>query len=227
MSIRVYICHMKGFKQFILKWTERISESQMNWQEGRYYVIMLSLIVGIVSGLAAVILKNAISFVKRFVVDNFASFDYNFLLLLAPAIGIFRSMILVKFLIRDNLGHGITKILYAISRNGSSLRKHHSYSSILTSSFTIGFGGSVGAEAPIALTGASIGSNIGKLFRMDYKTITLLMACGAAGGIAGVFKAPIAGMIFTLEILMLNITLASIVPYNINQHNIYVSWQGS
>ena len=212
MSIRVYICHMKGFKKFILKWTERISESQMNWQEGRYYVIMLSLIVGIVSGLAAVILKNAISFVKRFVVDNFASFDYNFLLLLAPAIGIFISMILVKFLIRDNLGHGITKILYAISRNGSSLRKHHSYSSILTSSFTIGFGGSVGAEAPIALTGASIGSNIGKLFRMDYKTITLLMACGAAGGIAGVFKAPIAGMIFTLEILMLNITLASIVP---------------
>lgn len=116
--------------------------------------------------------------------------------------------------LRDTLplGHGITQILYAISQTGSSLRKHHIYSSILTSSFTIGFGGSVGAEAPIALTGAGIGSNIAKLFKLDYKTVTLLMACGAAGGLAGVFKAPIAGVVFTLEILMLNLTMASMVP---------------
>ncbi|MCQ2201482.1 MAG: chloride channel protein [Bacteroidales bacterium] len=198
--------------QFSKDSAEHITEHQMMQHEGRYFVIALSFVVGLCSGIAAVILKHAISFVKEFVVDNFASQDYNILLLISPAIGILISMLLVKYVIRDNLGHGITKILYAISKNGSSLKKHHSYASIVTSSFTIGFGGSVGAEAPIALTGACLGSNIGKFFHLDYKTITLLMACGAAGGIAGVFKAPIAGMIFTLEILMLNITLASIIP---------------
>lgn len=191
---------------------ERITQQQMMWHEGRYFVILLSFIVGLCSGIAAVLLKHAISFVKEFVVDNFASKDYNILLLISPAIGILISLLLVRYFIKDNLGHGITKILHAISQNGSSLKKHHSYASIITSSFTIGFGGSVGAEAPIALTGASLGSNIAKFFHLDYKTVTLLMACGAAGGIAGVFKAPIAGMIFTLEILMLNITLASIIP---------------
>lgn len=191
---------------------ERITERQMMWHDGRYFVIVLSFVVGLISGIAAVVLKHAIQFVKEFVVDNFASQDYNILLLISPAIGILISLLLVRYFIKDNLGHGITKILHAISQTGSSLKRHHSYASIITSSFTIGFGGSVGAEAPIALTGASIGSNIAKFFHLDYKTITLLMACGAAGGIAGVFKAPIAGMIFTLEILMLNITLASIIP---------------
>ncbi len=178
----------------------------------RYFVIALSFFVGLCSGLAAVILKNFIEFVKEIVMNSFASSQYNFLVLAAPAVGIFITLIFVRFIIKDNLGHGITKILYAISRNNSCIRKHHSFSSIIASSFTIGFGGSVGAEAPIALTGASLGSNIGKLFHLDYKTVTLLVACGAAGGIAGAFKAPIAGMIFTLEILMLNVTLASIIP---------------
>lgn len=178
----------------------------------RNFVIVLSFIVGLCSGLAGVLLKHTIGFVKGFVVDSFAGYNYNLLLLASPAIGILITLLFVKYVVRDNLGHGITKILHAISQNNSSLRRHHCYSSIVSSSFTIGFGGSVGAEAPIALTGASLGSNVGKLFRMDYKTITLLTACGAAGGIAGVFKAPIAGMIFTLEILMLNLTLASIIP---------------
>lgn len=181
----------------------------------RYFVILLSLVVGVASGIAAVTLKHTISFVKSFV-DGFASINYNLLLLISPALGILISWLLVKYVIRAKLGHGITQILYAISQTGSSLPPHHVYSSILTSSFTIGFGGSVGAEAPIALTGAGIGSNIAKLFKLDYKTVTLLMACGAAGGLAGVFKAPIAGVVFTLEILMLNLTMASMVPLMIS-----------
>lgn len=183
--------------------TERIGQ--------RYFVMLLSLLVGVSSGLAAVVLKHAITAVK-FLVYRLSEIEYGALVMIAPPIGIMISLLLVRYVIRQNLGHGITQILHAISQTGSSLKKHHIYSSIITSSFTIGFGGSVGAEAPIALTGAGIGSNIAKLFKLDYKTVTLLMACGAAGGIAGVFKAPIAGVVFTLEILMLNLTMASMVP---------------
>lgn len=208
----IIFAHVKKIDEIV----KRISEALATWQIDhlgqRNFVIVLSFIVGLISGLAAVLLKMFIHLVKWFVVDNFSNLSYNVLLLVFPVIGILITFLYVKYFVKDNLGHGVTKILYAISKRGSSIKRHHAYSSIIASSFTIGFGGSVGAEAPIALTGASLGSNIGKLFRMDYKTITLLIACGAAGGIAGVFKAPIAGMIFTLEILMLNLTLASIVP---------------
>lgn len=203
---------MKKLDEILLKITGATGSWQINHFGLRNFVVVLSFIVGICSGLAAVILKNAVNFVKSIVIDSFPENQFNILLLVTPAIGILITFLYVKFSVKDNLGHGITKILYAISQSGSNIRRHHCYSSIIASSFTIGFGGSVGAEAPIALTGASIGSNIGKAFRLDYKTITLLIACGAAGGIAGVFKAPIAGMVFTLEILMLNLTLASIIP---------------
>ena len=203
---------MKNISELVNRMLSRITTWQSEHLGQRYFVIILSFFVGLSSGIAAVLLKHAIALVKSVVVDSFADYNYNLLLLLSPAIGILITLLFVRYIVKDGLGHGITKILYSISKSDSSLRYHHCYSSIVASSFTIGFGGSVGAEAPIALTGAGIGSNIARLFRLDYKTVTLLMACGAAGGIAGVFKAPIAGMIFTLEILMLNLTLASIVP---------------
>lgn len=203
---------MKNISELFNHILSRITTWQSEHLGQRYFVIILSFFVGLSSGIAAVLLKHAIALVKSVVVDSFADYNYNLLLLLSPAIGILITLLFVRYIVKDGLGHGITKILYSISKSDSSLRYHHCYSSIVASSFTIGFGGSVGAEAPIALTGAGIGSNIARLFRLDYKTVTLLMACGAAGGIAGVFKAPIAGMIFTLEILMLNLTLASIVP---------------
>jgi CIC family chloride channel protein len=178
----------------------------------QHFVLYISLLVGLLSGLAAVILKNTIQWVKVVLVGHFESLNFNILYLAYPAIGILLTLLFVRFFVKDSLGHGITKILYAISRGDSRLKRHNNYSSIVASSLTIGFGGSVGAEAPIVLTGASLGSTIGRFFNLDYKTLTLMMACGAAGGIAGVFKAPIAGMVFTVEILMLNLTMASLLP---------------
>ncbi|WP_430817472.1 chloride channel protein [Carboxylicivirga sp. RSCT41] len=172
----------------------------------------MSLLVGVFSGLAAVILKNTVHFTHHMLTENFNLENRNYLYLAYPMIGILITILIIKFFIKDSLGHGVSKILYAISKRGGHLKSHNNYSSIITSTFTIGFGGSVGAEAPIVLTGASIGSSLGRLFRMNYKTIILLMGCGAAGAIAGIFKAPIAGLVFTLEVMMLDLTMASIIP---------------
>nr|WP_319399682.1 chloride channel protein [uncultured Carboxylicivirga sp.] len=190
--------------QFLLWRVKNINE--------KHFILILSLLVGIFSGLAAVILKNAIHLIQTLLTNNFKVEHMNYLYLAYPIIGIFITLVLVKYVVKDNLGHGITKILYAISKRGGHIKSHNNYSSIFTSSFTIGFGGSVGAEAPIVLTGASIGSTLGHLFRMNTKTIILLVGCGSAGAIAGIFKAPIAGLVFTLEVLMLDLTMASIVP---------------
>ncbi|MDR0420828.1 MAG: chloride channel protein [Prevotellaceae bacterium] len=178
----------------------------------RKALIILALIVGLAAGLAAVMLKHTIIGVK-FLLTNWLNAETGSLLYLAyPGIGILITVIFVKYFVRDNISHGITRVLYAISRKKSKLKSHNCYSSVIASSFTIGFGGSVGAEAPIVLTGAAIGSNIGQYFGRNYKTITLLVGCGAAGAVAGIFKAPLAGVVFTLEILMLDLTLSSIIP---------------
>ncbi|MBS2100258.1 chloride channel protein [Carboxylicivirga linearis] len=190
--------------QFLVWRVKNINQKQ--------FILILSLLVGIFSGLAAVILKNAIHFIQTFLTHNFKVAHQNYLFLAYPIIGILITIIIVKYVIKDGLGHGVSKILYAISKRGGHIKPHNNYSSILTSSFTIGFGGSVGAEAPIVLTGASIGSTLGRIFRMNTKTIVLLVGCGSAGAIAGIFKAPIAGLVFTLEVLMLDLTMASIVP---------------
>lgn len=178
----------------------------------RDVMIILSLFVGICCGLAAVLLKLAIEFIHHSLTSWFDGEAYNFLFLLYPGIGMLIAMLFVKYVVKDNIGHGVTKVLQAVSKNESKIRPHNMWSSMLASSVTIGFGGSVGAEAPIVYTGAAIGSNVARYMGLSYKNMTILLGCGAAGAVAGIFKAPLAGVLFTLEILLFNISMTSILP---------------
>ena len=175
-------------------------------------VLILSLFVGVACGFAAVILKSAVEFIHHGLISWFDSEAYNYLYLIYPGIGMLIAMLLVKYVIKDNIGHGVTKVLVAVSKNESKIKPHNMWSSVAASSVTIGFGGSVGAEAPIVYTGAAIGSNVARYMGLSYKNMTILLGCGAAGAVAGIFKAPLAGVLFTLEILLFNISMSSILP---------------
>ena len=178
----------------------------------RNLLLILSFVIGLLTAFAGLVLKWLIHFIQGFLTDNFDKTGANWLYLLYPVIGIFLTGLFVRFFVRDDISHGITKILYAISRRKSRIKRHTMWSSVIASGITIGFGGSVGAEAPIVLTGSAIGSNLGSLFRLDSKRLMLLVGCGAAGAISGVFKAPIAGLVFTLEVLMIDLTMAYLLP---------------
>jgi CIC family chloride channel protein len=176
------------------------------------FVLILSVLIGMGSGLTAVVLKNTLYYTNYFLTNGFSYHGIYYLYLAFPVIGIILTLLFVKYIVKDNISHGVSKVLYAISKNSSNIRPHNTYSSLIACTLTLGFGGSVGPEAPIVLTGSAIGSNLARLFRLDYKTTTLLVGCGAAGAIAGIFEAPIAGMIFVLEILMLDLTLTTMIP---------------
>jgi len=182
--------------------------------ENRSFLLILSVIVGIISGLLAVTLKTTVHYIEVFFTKSNA-FDIreeNYYYLFYPLIGIFITVVFIRTFIKEDISHGISRILYSISKKRSIMKLHNLYSSIIACTFTGGFGGSVGMEAPIVSTGAAVGSNLGQLLRLDFKTTTLLVACGATGAMAGIFKAPIAALIFSLEVLMLDLTLTSIVP---------------
>lgn len=178
----------------------------------RDVMIVLSLFVGISCGLAAVLLKVSIEFIHHGLTSWFDGSAYNFLYLIYPGIGMLIAMLFVKYVVKDNIGHGVTKVLVAVSKNESKIKPHNMWTSMAASSVTIGFGGSVGAEAPIVYTGAAIGSNVARYMGLSYKNMTILLGCGAAGAVAGIFKAPLAGVLFTLEILLFNISMSSILP---------------
>ncbi|MDR1524633.1 MAG: chloride channel protein, partial [Tannerella sp.] len=191
------------FYRFLLWRQKHISE--------RTFVLGVSFLVGLGSALAAIILKNTIHFIQGLFTSGLQE-GANYWLLIYPVTGILLTGLFVKYVVRDDISHGVTKILFAISQRKSRIKPHNMWSSLVASSFTIGFGGSVGAEAPIVLTGAAIGSNLGRLFRLEQKTLMLLVGCGAAGAIAGIFKAPIAGLVFVIEVLMLDLTMTSVLP---------------
>ena len=192
------------FYRFLLWREKKIQE--------KHFILIISFLVGLCTATAAIILKNLIDLIQHLLSGNFAADEVNYLYLLYPVVGILLAGLFVKYIVRDDISHGVTKILYAISQRKSRIKPHNVWSSIVASSVTIGFGGSVGAEAPIVLTGAAIGSNLGRLFKMEQKTLMLLVGCGAAGAIAGIFKAPIAGLVFVVEVLMLDLTMTSVLP---------------
>ena len=175
-------------------------------------VYVLSLVVGLLSALAAAVLKNAIHYTNKILTEGITPESGSYFYLAYPVIGMFITLLFVRYIVKDNIGHGVSRVLYAISKKKSRLRRHNTWTSLVATTLTIGFGGSVGAEAPIVLTGSSIGSTIGRYFKLNYRNVTLLIGCGAAGAISGIFKAPIAGIVFTVEVLMLDLTMSSIVP---------------
>ena len=182
-----------------------------NLQE-RNKLLILSLLVGIASGLAAVVLMKLIHLVQQLLASALDGSTHALLYLVLPGIGMLISLLLLKYVVKDSISHGVTKVLLAVSQNESRIKPHNMWTSILTSSVTIGFGGSVGAEAPIVYTGAAIGSNFARFAGMSHRSMTILIGCGAAGAIAGIFKAPLAGVLFTLEILLFNISMNSMMP---------------
>lgn len=182
------------------------------WSE-RNQLLVLSLVVGIVVGLAAVLLKTLISAIQDGLRDAFGGvLDGALYYLALPGIGMLLAMLFCKFVIKDRIGHGVTKALQAVSRHESRIKPHNMWSSVAASSVTIGFGGSVGAEAPIVYTGAAIGSNFARYMGLSYRSMTVLLGCGAAAAVAGIFKAPLAGVLFVLEILLFNISMTSMMP---------------
>ncbi len=194
-----------GLLDRFISWREKyIAQSQ--------FILILSFIVGVLSALAAFALKHLIHFIQHLLTGGFDAHTFNWLYLVYPVIGIFITGLFIRKVVRDDISHGVTKVLYAISCRQGKIRRHNSWSSLIASGITIGFGGSVGAESPIVMTGSAIGSNLGSFFKMEKKVMMLLIGCGAAGAVSGIFKAPIAGLVFTVEVLMLDLTMSSLLP---------------
>ncbi len=194
----------KLYNNFLVWKTQNVKEKQI--------VLFVSFLIGIFTALAALLLKTLIHLIQHVLTSNFLTEGANYMYLIFPAVGILIAGLYVKYVVRDDISHGVTKILYAISQRKSFIKLHNVYTSIVASSVTIGFGGSVGAEAPIVLTGSAIGSNLGRFFNVEQKYLMLLIGCGAAGAIAGIFKAPIAGLVFVVEVLMLDLTTFTVLP---------------
>ncbi len=187
-----------------------------HWREkhltDREAIYALAFIIGVLAAVAAYLLHGLIHLIQRLLTESILINTANWLYLVLPIIGVWLTSLFVKYVVRDNISHGITRVLFAISKKQSLIRAHNCWSSLVASAITIGFGGSVGAEAPIVLTGSAIGSNLAKIFGLTKHQAMLLVGCGCAAAVAGIFKAPMAGMVFTLEVLMIDMTMSSLVP---------------
>ncbi len=176
------------------------------------FLLLIASVIGLLAGLAAVVLKSTVHIIQHLLEANTSLIGFNYLYLVYPLVGILLTALVSKYIFQDKLGHGVTQILYAISKNSSIIRKTRMYSRMVTSALTVGFGGSVGLEAPIVVTGSAIGSNVGQLFHLDYKKRTLLIGCGAAGAVSAIFNSPIAGVIFAIEVLLTEVKISKFIP---------------
>lgn len=196
----------------INKWWISVVAWRERYIKEKTFLILLALVIGVVCGFAALLLKFLIHCISSGLTAHMNLTTANWLYLVYPVVGILIVSLYVRYIVKDNISHGVTRVLHSISQNKSRLKRHNMYSSLLSSSVTIGFGGSVGAEGPIVYTGAAIGSNFGQAFRLSPRILMLLVGCGAAAGIAGIFRAPIAGMLFTIEVLMIDLSGATVMP---------------
>lgn len=195
----------KILKENSITWIrQRVPDRQMTYA--------LALMIGVLASIAAWLLHTLIHLIQKLLTSGFLTDTANWLYLIFPVIGIYLTTIFIRYVVRDNISHGITRVLYAISTKNSQIKRHNTWTSVVASALTIGFGGSVGAEAPIVLTGSAIGSTLGQYFKMNKRTVMLLVGCGSAAAISGIFQAPIAGLVFTLEVLMIDMTMSSLVP---------------
>ncbi len=198
-----YAAHITKFLDRLIFWRERhISE--------RYFILLLSFFIGVTMALMSAFLKWLIHSISHLLHNGID--DRYYLTLGLPAVGILLSGLFVRYILKDDIGHGVTKVLSSISQRKSRIKPHNTWSSVLASALTIGFGGSVGAESPIVLTGAAIGSNFGRIFRLEQRNLMLLIGCGVAGALGGIFKAPITGLVFVIEVLLLDLTMTSVLP---------------
>ncbi len=193
-----------------------LSRRILSWRikniTGKQFVLILSVFIGVGSGLAAVVIKNLVHFISEWVESLTTGGSFNYLIIVFPSIGILITVLFIKYFIKRPIGDGVPNVLYAISKNNGIINKHNMFSSVIASALTVGMGGSVGLEGPTISTGAAIGSNIGRAFRLNYKHLTLLLGCAAAAAMSAIFKAPIAAIVFAIEVIMLDLTMASILP---------------
>ena len=178
----------------------------------RQFIYLLAIITGLAVGLAAVTIKNSVHLIQRLLTSGFSDGYYHYLYIVYPVIGIFGTVIFTNYILKQKVGHGIPSVLYAISKTNGNIKRHNMFSSVVSSALTVGFGGSVGLEGPTVATGAAIGSNIGQLFHLNRKQIILLLGCACAGAMSAIFKAPIAAIVFALEVIMLDLTMSSLIP---------------
>lgn len=178
----------------------------------RHYMILLSILLGFSSGLVAVALKNAVFFIQSILRAGSLKGEESYLYLVYPGLGIFLTVLVTRYLLKKKIGHSIPNVLQAISKSDSVLPRSATYSSLITSLITVGFGGSLGLEGPTVGASSAIGSNYARWSRLNYKKTTLMIGCGAAAAMSGIFNAPIAAIVFALEVIMLDLTAGSMIP---------------
>ena len=192
-------------------WIGQFNDWRATHMTDRRFMILLSIPTGFLAGAAAVIIKKLAHGIRDVVIN--AQFNYSHILyFICPAIGILLTILFCKYILKKDVGHGIPGILYAISKNKGNVDRSSTWSSIVTSALTVGFGGSVGLEGPSVSTGGSIGSNIAQLLKLDYKHTILLIGMGGAAALAAIFQAPITGIVFALEVFMIDLSLTALVP---------------